>query len=112
MDNKSIKNMVVLKNVPSNIVEEAIVILKTNKIAKKLEYIERKANVKKGNKEKRDDYIIKEAENVVESYIEKIEGSEMNNIKFKINKNYKALRNYSIVISILFLLMLLINVFK
>ena len=37
MNQSNLKNMVVLKNLPSNIVEEAIVILKTNKKVKKLE---------------------------------------------------------------------------
>ena len=35
------KNMVVLKNLPSNLVEEAIVILKSSKKVKKLEKIEK-----------------------------------------------------------------------
>ena len=39
MNQSNLKNMVVLKNLPSNIVEEAIVILKTNKKVKKLEKI-------------------------------------------------------------------------
>ena len=37
MKQSELKNMVILKNLPSNIVEEAIVILKANKKIKKLE---------------------------------------------------------------------------
>ncbi len=109
MDNKSIKNMVVLKNLPSNIVEEAIFILKTNKMAKKLEYIDKNKNLKNKNIEKGEDYIIKEAESVVANYIEKMEGNEKNRVKNKFNKNYKTLRNYSIAVSILFLLAILLK---
>ena len=41
METSNMKNMVILKNLPSNLVEEAIVILKSNKKVKKLEKIER-----------------------------------------------------------------------
>ena len=47
MENNKMKNIVVLKNLPSNIVEEAIVFVKTNKYAKKLEYIDKTTNLKK-----------------------------------------------------------------
>ena len=36
MESSNLKNMVVLKNIPSNIIDEAIVVLKSNKKAKKL----------------------------------------------------------------------------
>ena len=42
MQANKLKNIVILKNLPSNIVEEAIVILKSNKYAKKLQMIEKK----------------------------------------------------------------------
>ena len=41
METSNLKNMVVLKNLPSNIVDEAIIVLKTNKKAKKLQKIEK-----------------------------------------------------------------------
>ena len=39
MEASNLKNMVVLKNLPSNIVDEAIIILKNSKKIKKLEKI-------------------------------------------------------------------------
>ena len=45
MEVSNMKNIVVLKNLPSNIVEEAIIILKTNKEAKRLEYIEKNSKI-------------------------------------------------------------------
>ena len=47
METSKMKNMVVLKNLPSNLVEEAIVILKSSKKVKKLEKIEKNAKVTK-----------------------------------------------------------------
>ena len=41
MSQGNLKNMVVLKNLPSNIVEEAIVILKSNKKVRQVEKIEK-----------------------------------------------------------------------
>ena len=41
MRESNLKNIVVLKNLPSNFIEEAFVILKSNKAAMKLEKIEK-----------------------------------------------------------------------
>ena len=80
METSKLKNMVVLKNLPSNLVEEAIVILKENKKVKKLEKIEnkKKADYSKTNK-KEQDYVLKEAEMLVTSYINKMENRKKNN---------------------------------
>ena len=41
MEESKLKNMVVLKNLPSNLVEEAIIILKSNKNVRRLEKIDK-----------------------------------------------------------------------
>lgn len=101
MEIGNMKNIVVLKNLPSNIVDEAIVILKANKNARKLEYIE--SSAKQGIKEKNNagkDYIIKEAESVISSYISKFEKSkERLNMPKTISKKYKILKLYSITVT-------------
>ena len=60
MSNSNLRNIVVLNNLPSNLVEEAIIVLKSRKDVKKFELIE-KSNfiISKKNKEK-SDYVIKE----------------------------------------------------
>lgn len=103
------KNIVVLKNLPSNLIEEAFVILKSNKMAKRLEYIDKSMKTKKENTKDRKDYIIKEAENVIANYMEKIEGKDKHSKKIDYNKNYKRLKAYSVVVSVLFILTLLIK---
>ena len=70
MKNNYLQNMIVLKNLPSNLVEEAIVVLKQNKKAKKYQYIDEKAKTIEA-REKDDNYIVKEAENVINNYITK-----------------------------------------
>lgn len=47
MEKSQMKNIVVLKNLPSNLIEEALVIVKSNKMAKRFEYIDKKENLEK-----------------------------------------------------------------
>lgn len=107
MNESNLKNMVVLKNLPSNIVEEAIVILKTNKKVKKLEKIEKnKAVEDTENKTKENDYILKEAEMLVFNYISGLEEKkETKKIKNqKMNQKYKRIKNYAYVASLIILI--------
>ena len=75
------KNMVVLKNLPSNIVEEAFVVLKANKKIKNLERVDgSKKNLSKDSSKKESDYMLKEAEMIVSNYISKIESNDKNSV--------------------------------
>ena len=94
MDTSNLKNIVVLKDLPSNLVEEAIVVLKENQKIQKLEFVDQEKKTKpveqlpkncvqkdeknlkninqKENKNPKD-YIIKEAQLLIADYISKIE---------------------------------------
>lgn len=113
MKESNLKNIVVLKNLPSNIVEEAFVILKSNKTAKKLEKIERNKNSKETSTHRKSkEYILKEAEMVVSNYLSNVENTKDNNTKTKINKKYTRLKKYAYATSIIIFietLALLIN---
>ena len=66
MKETNLKNMIFLKNLPSNIIDEAIVILKDNKKVKKLQKIDINKAIKEENsKVKNNGYIIKEAEMIL-----------------------------------------------
>lgn len=106
MQEGKLKKMVILKNLPSNLVEEAIVILKSNKDAKRLVKIEE--HNKGENSLKRiveKDYVLKEAEMLVSDYLSKI---ETNNKQFKnrniSNKKYNRLKTYSYFASLIIFL--------
>ena len=111
MESSKLKNMVMLKNLPSNIVEEAIIIFKEPQNVKEKELIE------KGNKNNISDiqtkskqYILNEAEMLVSNYISKIENKkinekEENSIKVK----YKKLKKYTIILAVILILSLIIN---
>lgn len=111
MENEKMKNIVVLKNLPSNIVEEAIIILKSNKYAKKIEAVDRSNKISsQERKQKGKDYVVKEAEMLLSNYITKIEDSKTSDKTFKKLKNkYKTLRNYSLISTIALLISLIIN---
>lgn len=90
MNISDMKNIVVLKNLPSNLVEEAIVVLKENKKIHKYQLAQ---NEEKKDKEVKEDngYIVKEAEMLIKNYTENLEKKSpkwKNNIK-KLEKRYK-----------------------
>ena len=101
METSDMKNMVVLKNLPSNIVEEAIIIFKETQKIKQKEFID------KGNKlncseiqHKSREYILKEAEMLVDDYIKKIETQKNKKNRPDCLKKYDTLKKYSIIITI------------
>lgn len=97
MENSKLKNMVVLKNLPSNLVEEAFVILKSNKNAKRLAKIEKnKKNDNTTETRKEKDYVLKEAEMLVSEYLSRIENNnkQLKNKSIS-NKKYKKLKRYA-----------------
>ena len=94
MENSKLKNMVVLKNLPSNLVEEAFVILKSNKNAKRLAKIEKnKKNDNTTETRKEKDYVLKEAEMLVSEYLSRIENNNKQ-LKNKAISN-KKLKKYA-----------------
>ena len=106
VDTSNLKNMVVLKNFPSNIIEEAIVVLKQGSKIKNIQKIQNKEMNKKTDKSKKNrkekEYIIKEAEMLINQYIAKIENQKKEkkqNQKFQ-NK-YIKLKKFTIAITTL-----------
>ena len=98
MNNSDMKNMVVLKNLPSNLIEEAIVVLKPNKKVKKIERMDKSKNIKYNEKEEKDkNYIVKEAEMLVNTYVSKMENNKNENLKK--DKKHKYLKKYNILIT-------------
>ena len=76
MNTGNLKNIVVLKDLPSNLVEEAIVVLKENQKIPKLEPAstdKKESNSEPQKIKNSKDYIIKEAQMLISEYISKIE---------------------------------------
>lgn len=104
------KNMVILRNLPSNIIEEAFVVLKPNKKIKILNTTENKEENEKAE-EKTGEYIIKEAEMVINNYITDVE--KENQIKSdtikEIEHKYKRLKKINTFILLIFAISMFIN---
>lgn len=92
MDIQNMKNMVVLKNLPSNLIEEAFVVLKDNVKVHKEELAGNKKRETNEKTKKDKDYVIKEAENIVSEYISKIERKDFKVSKEKIKLEEKCKR--------------------
>jgi len=102
METSKMKNMVVLKNLPSNMIEEAIVIFKENSKIKAKDVIN-KSNQLSQVQGKSKDIIFKEAEMLVNDYVKRVESSKNRKI-FDKKINDKFLKKYSVVITILFII--------
>lgn len=112
METSKLKNMVVLKNLPSNLIDEAIIILKTNKKVKKLQKIEKKKTQSNEDTKKDKEYIVKEAEMIINNYITNIEKNNKNKIFNKEAKEkYDNLKKYSIIMTVMCILQALVIIF-
>ena len=89
MNANKMENMILIKDLPSNIVKEAYIVLKPNtKLKQKIEILN------KESKAKYPVYIVKEAENVISNYLSEIENNKkIRNLEVeKIKKKYNKLR--------------------
>lgn len=118
MDTSNLKNIVVLKNLPSNIVEEAFVVLKENQKIKKLELIDKDAkgekpnkNTTQVNKKNSKDYIISEAQNLIADYISRIENKNKKENKSiqTLKRKYKVLKTINHILLTAFIISLISN---
>ena len=104
MNIESMQNIVVLKDIPSNMVEEAIVILKPN--IKLPQNVKVGAKVGKGSKE----YILREAEEVVSQYISNLEKpKQLEMTNRKLIAKYNRIRTISVLCAVVGVLGIIVN---
>lgn len=112
MNVSQMKNIVVLKNLPSNIVDEAIIILKNHNKVKKKEIIESAASARKfgENLDEDNELAVKEAELIIRDYLKSLENSKITrkNTNIIINK-YRKLQVASILITIISIIGIIIS---
>lgn len=121
MNTGDLKNIVVLKDLPSNLVEEAIVVLKKNQKIPKLETTpkEKQNNTAKNLQQKNEpqkqesskDYIIKEAQMLIAEYISKIENkNRKENLSIKkLNKKCERLKAINKTLLVILAISILVN---
>lgn len=109
MNTGGMKNIVILKDLPSNLVEEAIVFLKENQKLKKPELIDietkkpkGQANTKEEKSQNPRDYIVNEAQMLIADYISKVENGHKNEefVYKKLKKKYRLLKKISCALAI------------
>ena len=112
MNTGNLKNIVVLKDLPSNLIEEAIVVLKENQKIPKLEPAskdkkENESDMKKNSK----DYIVKEAQMLIADYISRVENKNKkeNQSIQKLNKKCKWLKSVNQALMVSLAISILIN---
>ncbi|MBQ3407780.1 MAG: hypothetical protein IJH12_01065 [Clostridia bacterium] len=94
------KNIIRIKDIPSNTIEEAILILKENKKAKKYECSSKfkDSNYKKNDTE---DYVVREAELIISDYIDSNSSFRKDN-----NSRIKKLK----IVNIILILSLIVSI--
>lgn len=108
MDINKMRNIVILKDLPSNLVDEAFVVLKNNQRIKNVEYADSKFEKfsddvnAEGYEDDYDHYIVKEAELVVSNYISKMENQDLSGNKSQksLIKKYKVMKALAIIFGI------------
>lgn len=129
MNPENMKNIIILKNLPSNLIDEAIVVVKNKKESKNINYktlmqdgksraiqgymkeeeLKKIENIKKEER----NYIIKEAEMVVTNYIAKIEKPILVEKKMKkLEKSYKKVRILNLMLAVISLICVAIQIIK
>ena len=106
VETSNLKNMVILKNFTSNIVEEAIIILKQSSKVKKIQKIQKIEEIQEENNKKtkgrEKEYIVKEAEMLVNQYISKLEKQQKDKKESqKFKTKYFKLKKFTLLLSIL-----------
>lgn len=111
MNTEVMKNMIVIKNLPSNIIEQAFIFLKPNLKVKELkaDITEDKENFK--TKKTEENYIVKEAELLVSEYISKIEKGDNIRKNSLIEKKYKKMKKIALLSLAVAIIGISINIF-
>lgn len=117
MNNQDTKNVIILKSLPSNLIDEAIIVVKDKKKVKDINYsdlakykeengivqgsmkqedLKKIESIKKENRK----YIIKEAETVVTNYIKRIEDNLSDRNIDRLKSGYKKSKILNMLLGI------------
>jgi len=125
MKMNNMKNIVILKNLPSNIIEEAIVVVKNkkqilddvdinNKNKNEVQGYMSNDDFKKMEKIKQEsrEYVVKEAESVITNYLEKVSDRERRKKRKNIEARYYKIKYMNIALILLTIMSTIICIVK
>lgn len=111
MESNIMKNIVILKNLPSNLVEEAFVVLKENEKIQIEDLTNKESTArdinKNTNEKESKEYIVKEAELLVENYLKDIEKRKNEKSKDIWKLKYEKLKILNIFLVFLFAIVII-----
>ncbi len=110
MNTEIMKNMIIIKNLPSNMIEEAWVMLKPNLKVKDINKVELQLNANKESEKKENNYVVKEAELLLAECISKIEKGDNIRKNSVIEKKYKKMKLFSVLSLLSAIIGILINI--
>ena len=121
----NMKNIVILKNLPSNIIEEAIVVVKNKKqIFDDVDINSKNKNEVQGYmsnddfkkmekiKQESREYVVKEAESVIANYLEKVSDRERRKKRKNIEARYYKIKYMNIALILLTMMSTIICIVK
>ena len=109
MDISNLKNIIVLKNLPSNLIEEAIVVLKHNVDVKAYNKVN---NGKIKENSKGNDYVVNEAQMHIAEYISKLNNQNLRSNNKELERRYMKLKILNRVLMVLSVLGIIVNIIK
>lgn len=125
MKMNNMKNIVILKNLPSNIIEEAIVVVKNKKqILDDVDINKKNKNEVQGYmsnddfkkmekiKQESREYVVKEAESVIANYLEKVSDRERRKKRKNIEARYYKIKYMNIALILLTIMSTIICIVK
>jgi hypothetical protein len=98
------KNMIILKDVQSNLIEEAIVVFKENVKVQEKNLIKNNYSISK-EEVFADGLCVKEAENIISDYISRVEKRDC---EYKLNKKCRYLKIMNIALVIIAIILAII----
>jgi len=111
MDISNLKNIIILKNLPSNLIDEAIVVLKQNVSSKTYNKV-KDVQGKHEEKRKNNDYVVNEAQMHIAEYISSL--NRKNNLveNKEWEKKYIKLKRITKLLAVLSALGIIVNLIK
>ena len=106
METSQMKNIVIIKNIPSNIVEEAIVFLKNDEKIKAKMLL----NYNDKNNGKESDYIVNEAQMLISDYIKSMENKkDISETEKKLINRCERLKHLAVFFGVAAMLGIIVN---
>ena len=112
MDANVMKRMIVLKNLQSNMIEEAYVVFKNNVKVHKYEMADSGKNKSESKKIRNKDYMVKEAEMIINDYISNVNDKDYKFKKEILNEDYNRLKIITISLALFSILNFALFIFK